>query len=512
MYCCRAKSLTADQEHLKCGTYANDKDECTAHFIRTIVLKEIVLGELKKTDLMGVELCVISPGIPLEAPFVAVIDEAKIPIWSEIELAYHCSKGKLAAITGTNGKTTTTALTGEIMKKFYKSVFVVGNIGDPYTAHALETTDESVTVAEVSSFQLETISKFAPKVSAILNITEDHLNRHHTMAEYIRVKELITSNQGPEDVCVLNYEDEVLCEFGKHIVPKTVYFSSARRLEQGIFLEGDQIILRTKTEEIPVVKTGDLKLLGLHNFENVMAAVAMAYCAGVDMDSIRKSVCEFTAVEHRIEYVTEKKGVAYYNDSKGTNPDAAIKGIQAMNRPTLLIGGGYDKESSYDEWIQAFDGKVRYLVLIGQTKEKIKAAAEKNGFHDIILCEDLKEAVQVCADKANAGESFVVVGRCAETMLKYHPALVSIFVLSDWDAKVERIMRIYELTREEAESFIFRSDRKRKDYHNYYCKIKWGDSRNYDLCVNSSRLGEEETVLMLKEYIDKRIAHRAKKS
>ena len=199
----------------------------------------------------------------------------------------------------------------------------------------------------------------------------------------------------------------------QYIVPKTVYFSSARRLEQGIFLEGDQIILRTKTEEIPVVKTGDLKLLGLHNFENVMAAVAMAYCAGVDMDSIRKSVCEFTAVEHRIEYVTEKNGVAYYNDSKGTNPDAAIKGIQAMNRPTLLIGGGYDKESSYDEWIQAFDGKVRYLVLIGQTKEKIKAAAEKNGFHDIILCEDLKEAVQVCADKANAGDAVLLSPACA---------------------------------------------------------------------------------------------------
>ena len=148
----------------------------------------IVLGELKKTDLTGVELCVISPGIPLEAPFVAVIDEAKIPIWSEIELAYHCSKGKLAAITGTNGKTTTTALTGEIMKKFYKSVFVVGNIGDPYTAHALETTDESVTVAEVSSFQLETIMDFHPNVSAITNITPDHLDRHKTMECYIQVK------------------------------------------------------------------------------------------------------------------------------------------------------------------------------------------------------------------------------------------------------------------------------------------------------------------------------------
>ena len=142
-----------------------------------------------------------------------------------------------------------------------------------------------------------------------MNITEDHLNRHHTMAEYIRVKELITSNQGPEDVCVLNYEDEILREFGKSIVPKAVYFSSARELEQGIFLRGDQIILRTEKEEIPVVRTGELKLLGTHNFENVMAAVAMAYYAGVDMDSIRRSICEFTAVEHRIEYVTDRKSV-----------------------------------------------------------------------------------------------------------------------------------------------------------------------------------------------------------
>ena len=370
---------------------------------------QIYAGELPKEVQDSLDLVVLSPGVPTDLPIVKGFYEQGLPVWGEVELAYETGKGEVLA----NGKTTTTALLGKIMKDARESVFVVGNIGTPYTSKALEMKDNTITVAEISSFQLETISKFAPKVSAILNITEDHLNRHHTMAEYIRVKELITSNQGPEDVCVLNYEDEVLCEFGKHIVPKTVYFSSARRLEQGIFLEGDQIILRTKTEEIPVVKTGDLKLLGLHNFENVMAAVAMAYCAGVDMDSIRKSVCEFTAVEHRIEYVTEKNGVAYYNDSKGTNPDAAIKGIQAMNRPTLLIGGGYDKESSYDEWIQAFDGKVRYLVLIGQTKEKIKAAAEKNGFHDIILCEDLKEAVQVCADKANAGDAVLLSPACA---------------------------------------------------------------------------------------------------
>ena len=336
-----------------------------------------------------------------------------LPVWSEVELAYRTGKGEVLAITGTNGKTTTTALLGKIMGDARESVFVVGNIGTAYTSKSLEMRDDSVTVAEISSFQLETIDEFRPKVSAILNITEDHLNRHHTMEEYIRVKELITKNQGPEDVCVLNYEDKVLRKFGENIIPKVVYFSSLRKLDRGIYLDGDQIILKTETEEIPIVKTGELKILGRHNHENVMAAAAMAYYAGVSVESIHKSVCEFVAVPHRIEYVTEKNGVAYYNDSKGTNPDAAIKGIQAMNRPTLLIGGGYDKESSYDEWIQSFDGKVRYLVLIGQTKEKIKAAAEHLGFTDIILCEDLKEAVQVCADKANPGDAVLLSPACA---------------------------------------------------------------------------------------------------
>ena len=327
----------------------------------------IVLGELKKTDLMGVELCVISPGIPLEAPFVAVIDEAKIPIWSEIELAYHCSKGKLAAITGTNGKTTTTALTGEIMRKFYKSVFVVGNIGDPYTAHALETTDESVTVAEVSSFQLETIMDFHPNVSAITNITPDHLDRHKTMECYIQVKEGITRNQTEEDTCVLNYEDPVLREFGKTLKCKVLYFSSKEKLDEGIFMDGDFIVYRHDGKNEKVLDVNELNIIGRHNHENVMTAVAIAIHLGVPMDMIREACREFKAVEHRIEYVRERFGVTYYNDSKGTNPDAAIQAIKAMPGPTLLIAGGYDKHSEYDEWIENFDGKVRYLVLIGKT-------------------------------------------------------------------------------------------------------------------------------------------------
>ena len=331
-----------------------------------------VLGELKKTDLLGVELAILSPGIPTDAPFVEMIRETGIPIWGEMQLAYHCAKGRMAAITGTNGKTTTTSLTGEIMKSFYDSVFVVGNIGEPFAFHALETTDETVTVAEVSSFMLETMTDFHPNVSAILNITPDHLDRHKTMECYIETKESITKNQKEGDVCVLNYEDPVLREFGETLKDiKVVYFSSLRTLKQGFYLKEDEIVYNDGEKETVIVNIHDLKLLGRHNHENVMAAVAISMNMGVPLEKIQKVIKEFKAVEHRIEFVTERFGVKYYNDSKGTNPDAAMQAIKAMPGPTLLIAGGYDKHSEFDEWIESFGGKVRYLVLIGQTRDKI---------------------------------------------------------------------------------------------------------------------------------------------
>lgn len=376
-------------------------------------LCDIVLGDMPQDLPSTLDLAVMSPGVPLDIPPVEALKRAGIPVWGEVELAYRMGAGTVLAITGTNGKTTTTALLGEIMRAYAKSVFVVGNIGNAYTGAALSMTEESYTVAEISSFQLETTISFRPKVSAVLNITEDHLNRHHTMQEYIRVKEMIAGNQTKEDFCVLNYEDEELRRFAEVCPAKTVFFSSLHKLDHGIFLDGGQIILRTGTEEILVAETSGLKLLGRHNHENVMAAVAMAYCAGVPMETIRQVIQSFTAVPHRIEFVDEIDGVAYYNDSKGTNPDAAIKGIQAMNRPTLLIGGGYDKESSYEEWIRAFDGKVRYLVLIGQTKEKIEKAAHSCGFMSTILAEDLEEAVKICAEKANPGDAVLLSPACA---------------------------------------------------------------------------------------------------
>lgn len=375
----------------------------------------VVLGELTRPDLLGVELSIISPGIPLDAPFVAVLDEAKIPIWSEIQLAYHVSKGKLAAITGTNGKTTTTALTGEIMKAFYEEVFVVGNIGIPYTETALETTDKSVTVAEVSSFQLETIMDFRPDVSAILNITPDHLNRHGTMENYIEVKERIASNQTEQDWIVLNYDDEVLREFGesKELKPKVLYFSGRQELKEGLYLDGDVIMYRHggKTEEL--VNVQELQLLGRHNYENVMAAIGISIHMGVPMETILRVVKAFQAVEHRIEFVLERAGVRYYNDSKGTNPDAAIQAIHAMPGPIVLIAGGYDKQSEYDEWIESFGEKVKYMVLIGQTRDKIAECARRHGFTEIMYAEDMAEAVRVCAAYANTGDNVLLSPACA---------------------------------------------------------------------------------------------------
>lgn len=428
----------------------------------------VVLGELKRTDLLGVELCIISPGIPLEAPFVAVLDDMNIPIWSEIQLAYHCAKGRLAAITGTNGKTTTTALTGQIMKDYFDSVFVVGNIGIPYSQVALETKDDTVTVAEVSSFQLETIMDFRPEVSAILNITPDHLDRHGTMARYIAIKESIAMNQGPEDTVVLNYDDPVLRSFGlkekkkpekteEHeekeegkgaeetwsqekaideleaeektaseasaeedtgipefeLKAKVFFFSSRNRLEEGLYLDNDMILWRHGGKQEEVVNVHDLKLLGRHNYENVMAAAAIGLTMGVPLDSIRKTIVEFKAVEHRIEFVAERYGVKYFNDSKGTNPDAAIQAVQAMPGPTIVIAGGYDKQNTFDEWIESFQGKVKYLVLIGQTRDKIARCARDHGFHDIMYAEDMQEAVRVCASYANMGENVLLSPACA---------------------------------------------------------------------------------------------------
>ena len=396
------------------GNASLKEEEIKAKFDKEAKVS-VVLGEIKRSDLLGVELCIISPGIPLDSPFVAVVDDAKIPILGEIELAYQCSLGRLAAITGTNGKTTTTALTGEILKAKYEETFVVGNIGDPYTSRVLEMTEDSVTVAEVSSFQLETIMDFRPNVSAILNITPDHLNRHGTMENYIRIKECITLNQTEDDSVVLNYDDPVLREFGQDpdLKPKVTWFSSREKLADGFCMSGDNIVYCQKGRETILVNVRDMKLLGRHNYENVMAAAAIGFLMGVALADIGRVAENFNPVEHRIEFVRERTGVRYYNDSKGTNPDAAIQALRAMPGPTLPIAGGYDKNSEYDDWVSEFEGKVRYLVLIGQTRDKIAECAKKHGFTEIMYAEDMQEAVQVCAVYADIGDYVLLSPACA---------------------------------------------------------------------------------------------------
>lgn len=373
---------------------------------------EVVLGIFPEELVETLELVVLSPGVPTDLPIIHTMKERGIPVIGEVELAYTFGKGDVLAITGTNGKTTTTSLLGEIMKCHQDEVFVVGNIGNPYTVAAGKMTERSVAVAEMSSFQLESIETFRPKVSAILNFTPDHLNRHHTMEAYVDAKKQIAKNQTEEDYCVLNYEDERTRAFGKEVKAQVLYFSSGHTLDRGIYLEDGKIIYKNP-EEVVVCHVDELQILGVHNYENVMAAVAMAAVYGVPMETIRKAILAFKGVEHRIEYVTEKDGVVYYNDSKGTNPDAAIKGIQAMNRKTVLIGGGYDKDSEYTEWIQAFDGKVKKLILIGATKEKIARDAEKCGFYDYVYAETFEEAVLLAARTAESGEAVLLSPACA---------------------------------------------------------------------------------------------------
>lgn len=375
----------------------------------------LIIGEMPDEVVKETDLLVISPGVPIDSDIVKLFEKENVPVWGEIELAYNFEKGTVFAITGTNGKTTTTTLVGEIMKKYNNQTFVVGNIGNSYTSEVLKTTKDSYTVAEISSFQLETIREFAPKGSAILNITPDHLNRHYTMENYAAVKESITKNQWKvreDDYCVLNYDDKVLREFGKAI-KNPVYFSRKEKPSKGAYLDGRIIRYFDGKNDYEVMSVDDMHLFGNHNYENVMAAIAMTIEAGVPLNIIINVIKDFMGVEHRIEYVRDKNGVTYYNDSKGTNPDSSIKALEAMSRPTILIAGGYDKHSEFDEFIEAFDNKVKLMVLLGQTADKIEETAVRHGFTNIIKTDSLEKAVKICAENAVSGDVVLLSPACA---------------------------------------------------------------------------------------------------
>ncbi|MBQ7083994.1 MAG: UDP-N-acetylmuramoyl-L-alanine--D-glutamate ligase [Anaerotignum sp.] len=359
------------------------------------------------------DIIVLSPGIPCDLPFINAAEAAGVSVISEVELAYGLTKCPITAITGTNGKTTTTTLTGEIMKAVYGNTAVVGNIGIPYSEEVERLTEKDWVVAEISSFQMEKAKEFHPHISAVLNITPDHLNRHKTMEVYIAMKERIFEKQTAEDFCILNYGDEACRKMADKTAAKVFFFSSSEKLEKGIYLDGENIEVRWGAINETLINVNDLQILGVHNHENVMAAAAMAICANIPLDTIREVLKAFAGVEHRIEYVATVDGVDYYNDSKGTNVDASIRAVLAMKKPIVLIGGGYDKGGSFDEWTQLFPGRVKHLVLIGVTAPKVRESAEKFGFTAISDCETFKEAVDLCREKAEDGDCVLLSPACA---------------------------------------------------------------------------------------------------
>jgi UDP-N-acetylmuramoylalanine--D-glutamate ligase len=390
-----------------------DKEAFFSHF-ENGVKPALVLGDFTEDLIKDVDLVVISPGIFPDLPFVTTIRDAGIPVWGEIELAAHFNKGRVAAITGTNGKTTTTTLVGEIFKAYNSKSLIVGNIGIPFTGFADKTFPGQLISAEISSYQMQITYTFHPEVSALLNLTPDHLNRHGTFERYADAKMRLTRNADEKNTFVMNYDDPEVRKRGETITHmKISWFSRLNEVSEGAFLRDGWIIIRHAGEEISVLPLSEIQILGAHNVENVLAASLITYLMGVPVEVIRSTVAAFKGVEHRIEYVKTVKGVKYYNDSKGTNPDAAIKAIEAMVTPTVLIGGGYDKHNEYDEWINAFGDKVKYLVLLGETAQAIEDTALRLGFKNIVRVKDLEEAVSTCYKLAEPGDSVLLSPACA---------------------------------------------------------------------------------------------------
>lgn len=375
--------------------------------------KKVFLGEFNDKILDEIEYLILSPGMSVNIDFAVKAKEKGVKVIGELELAYLVSNGKIAAITGTNGKTTTTALVGEILEGFYKDVFVVGNIGKSFASVALETTPDSVIIAEVSSFQLETTDEFKPDVSAVLNLTPDHLDRHGDMENYLDTKMNIAKKQTDSDICILNYDDPYLKEAAKKLNCKVLFFSCSEKTWGGMYLCGEEILYDSAEGEKILCNVKELKILGKHNYENAMAASLIAISMGVSFEIVRKNLLDFKAIEHRIEYVDEKNDIVFYNDSKGTNPDASEKAVLAMERPTVLIAGGYDKSSEFGDWANSFGDKIKCLVLLGQTKYKIEEAVRKTGFENIIIVETFEEAFEEALKNAEPGYAVLLSPACA---------------------------------------------------------------------------------------------------
>ncbi len=376
---------------------------------------EFRLGEDPAALLDEVDGLVISPGVPINAPVVTVAREKNIPMAGEMELAALLLKSPYVAISGTNGKTTTTTLVGKIFENAGHVTHVAGNIGYPVSAVAMEDRAEDMSVIEVSSFQLESIETFHPRVAALLNITEDHLNRHGTMSEYIRLKKRIFENQTAEDYAVLNMDDAELMKMVPDLKAQVVLFSRTQKVENGAFVEDGRIIWQWKGARRIICDIDQILIPGPHNLENALAATAMTCALGVPGSVIRHTLQSFTGVEHRIEKVRVLRGVTYINDSKGTNVDSTIKAVQSMKVPTVILLGGYDKHTDFMPLCREMvaSGQIAHAVVLGATAKQIQEQLEEAGFTAITRAYSLQDAVDKARVLAVAGGNVLLSPACA---------------------------------------------------------------------------------------------------
>ncbi len=376
---------------------------------------ETCIGKLPE-NVSQLDCIVLSPGVPTNLNFIQEARNAGVRIIGELELGYLLAKGHFYGITGTNGKTTTTALVGEIFKAGKRQAYVVGNIGLPVVEVAPKSSDDSCFVTEVSSFQLETIKQFKCEIAAILNLTPDHLNRHKTMENYIDAKCRIFENNDSESILVLNYDNLLTREVGKrNFKGQVIYFSRMEKMKNGVYAEDGKIYVHDfkKDEVVFIMNVDDIFIPGPHNLENVLAAIAISYYAGIPKEIIKQTIADFKGIEHRVEFVKILKGVTFFNDSKGTNPDSSIKAIEAMKQPTYLIAGGMDKGSTFDELLAVFGTTVKHMVVFGETAQLLLETAKVHGFEAVTKVNDLEEAVKLCYGMAKEGETVLLSPACA---------------------------------------------------------------------------------------------------
>jgi len=336
-----------------------------------------------------------------------------IKIISDIEAAYLITKGTIVSISGTNGKTTTTTLIGEIAKESGINYKLTGNIGYGMFEDAINAQEGEILVAEVSSFQLGATYSYKPHISVLTNITPDHMDYHHTLENYVEAKFKNLVNQDENDFAILNYEDKTIREFSKNIKSKIIFFSSERPLQKGIFAEGGKMIYKDENKTAFIIDVDDIFIPGKHNVENAMAAAGVAIALKIEPEIIARVFKEFKGVEHRLEFSGEYNGIKFYNDSKGTNPDSSIKAVEGIEKPIILIAGGYDKKSQYDDFIKSFNNKVKALILLGQTAQDIEKCARKYGFDEIYMVENMDEAVKKSFELATRGDSVLLSPACA---------------------------------------------------------------------------------------------------